>query len=91
MCVIAKILRHAFPADHKIKMKYAPFSVQDNHWVMKRPEGILPIFVSDKRPEDYVVINEGEKAMRGAEAIWKAMYVVGMVAYLIGINAIGLP
>lgn len=59
-----------FPADHKIKMKYAPFSVQDNHWVMKRPEGILPIFVSDKRPEDYVVINEGEKAMRGAEAIW---------------------
>ena len=59
-----------FPADHKIKMKYAPFSVQDNGWVMKRPEGILPIFVSDKRPEDYVVINEGEKAMRGAEAIW---------------------
>ena len=59
-----------FPADHKIKMKYAPFSVQNNGWVIKRPEGILPIFVSDKRPEDYVVINEGEKAMRGAEAIW---------------------
>ena len=59
-----------FKPEHQIKQKYAPFSRQNGNWVMKRPEGKLPIFCTNKNPEGYVVINEGEKACLGAESIF---------------------
>jgi len=59
-----------FKPEHHIKQKYAPFYRQNNLWVMKRPEGKLPIFCTNKNPENYVVINEGEKACLGAESIF---------------------
>ena len=59
-----------FKPGHQIKQKYAPFSRQNGSWVMKRPEGKLPIFCTNKNPEGYVVINEGEKACLGAESIF---------------------
>jgi 5S rRNA maturation endonuclease (ribonuclease M5) len=37
---------------------------------MKRPEGLLPLYITNKHPEKPVIVNEGEKAMRGAERIW---------------------
>jgi hypothetical protein len=36
-----------FPTDHFIKQKYAPFTRHGAEWSMKRPEGVLPIYVSD--------------------------------------------
>ena len=59
-----------FKPEHQIKQKYAPFSRKNGNWVMKRPEGKLPIFCTNKNPEGYVVINEGEKACLGAESIF---------------------
>jgi 5S rRNA maturation endonuclease (ribonuclease M5) len=38
---------------------------------MKRPEGVLPIYVSDKDKDSHVIIVEGEKAMKGGESIYK--------------------
>nr|BAR33134.1 putative uncharacterized protein [uncultured Mediterranean phage uvMED] len=58
-----------FPTDHAIKQKYAPFTKTNGDWTMKRPEGQLPIFCTNKNSEGYVVINEGEKASIGCEAI----------------------
>lgn len=58
-----------FPVDHYIKQKYAPFSKLGDSWSMCRPEGQLPIYCTNKNPEGYVVINEGEKASIGCESI----------------------
>jgi hypothetical protein len=60
-----------FPEGHYIKQKYAPFSLnQDGSWSMKRPEGLLPIYYTDKAKDKPIIINEGEKALRGCEAIY---------------------
>jgi len=60
-----------FPDGHPIKQKYAPFSMNlDGSWSLKRPEGKLPIYYTDKAKDKPIIINEGEKAMRGAEAIY---------------------
>ena len=60
------VLRHS-----SLPMKYAPFSLNPNGtWSMKRPEGLLPLYITNKHPEKPVIVNEGEKAMRGAERIW---------------------
>ena len=61
-----------FPTDHAIKQKYAPFSRHTaDQWSMKRPEGVLPIYVSDRDKDSHVIIVEGEKAMKGGESIYK--------------------
>ena len=59
-----------FPNEHHIKQKYAPFTKIKDQWVMKRPDGILPIYCENQKPEDYVVINEGEKALLGCKSIY---------------------
>ena len=60
------VLRHS-----ALPMKYAPFSLNPNGtWSMKRPEGLLPLYITNKHPEKPVIVNEGEKSMRGAERIW---------------------
>jgi RecA-family ATPase len=61
-----------FPEGHYIKQKYAPFSLNmDGSWSMKRPEGLLPIYFTEKHKDKPIIINEGEKAMRGCEGIVK--------------------
>ena len=60
-----------FPTDHFIKQKYAPFTRHGAEWSMKRPEGVLPIYVSYKDKDSHVIIVEGEKAMKGGESIYK--------------------
>jgi 5S rRNA maturation endonuclease (ribonuclease M5) len=61
-----------FPEGHFIKQKYAPFTLNnDQTWSMKRPEGLLPIYYTDKHRDMPIIINEGEKALRGCEAIYK--------------------
>ena len=59
-----------FPNEHYIKQKYAPFTKIKDQWLMKRPDGILPIYCESNKPEDYVVINEGEKALLGCKSIY---------------------
>ena len=59
-----------FPESHAIKQKYAPFTKRDNEWVMARPEGLLPLYITSKALDKPVIICEGEKAMRGAEHIY---------------------
>ena len=60
-----------FPEGHFIKQKYAPFTLNpDSSWSMKRPEGLLPIYYTDKHRDMPIIINEGEKALRGCEAIY---------------------
>jgi len=61
-----------FPDGHPIKQKYAPFSMNpDGSWSMRRPEGLLPIYHTNNFPDKPIIINEGEKALRGCEAIRK--------------------
>ena len=61
------VLRHS-----GLPMKYAPFSNIDGVWYMRRPQsGLLPLYVTNKYPKKPVIINEGEKAMRGAERIYE--------------------
>ena len=61
-----------FPEGHFIKQKYAPFTLNnDQTWSMKRPEGSLPIYYTNKYPTKPIIINEGEKALRGCEAIYE--------------------
>ena len=59
-----------FPEGHAIKQKYAPFNKVNNEWFMQRPQGKLPIYVTNRKPNEPVVIVEGEKAMLGGEAIY---------------------
>ena len=59
-----------FPENHRIKQKYAPFCKQDDgSWIMSRPQAPLPIYLGEGDADKPVLIVEGEKAMRGAEAI----------------------
>jgi len=59
-----------FPEGHHIKQKYAPFTLNpDSSWSMKRPEGSLPIYFENKYEGMPIILNEGEKALRGCEAI----------------------
>jgi KaiC/GvpD/RAD55 family RecA-like ATPase len=60
-----------FPEGHVIKQKYAPFTLgADGLWALKRPDSpLMPIYYTDKYPTKPIVINEGEKALRGCEAI----------------------
>ena len=61
-----------FPDGHPIKQKYAPFSMNpDGSWSLRRPEGLLPIYSTNKFPDKPIIVNEGEKALRGCEAIRK--------------------
>jgi hypothetical protein len=60
-----------FSEGHFIKQKYAPFTLNpDTSWSMKRPDGLLPIYHTNKYPDKPIIINEGEKALRGCESIW---------------------
>ena len=60
------VLRNA-----NLPMKYAPFSLNPNGtWSMKRPNGLLPLYITNNHPDKPVIVNEGEKAMRGAERIY---------------------
>ena len=60
-----------FPSGHAIPMKYAPFSKIDGVWYMRRPQsGLLPLYITNKHLDKPVIVNEGEKAMRGAERIY---------------------
>jgi hypothetical protein len=60
-----------FPEGHFIKQKYAPFTLNpDSSWSMKRPDCLLPIYHTNKYPDKPIIINEGEKALRGCESIW---------------------
>ena len=54
-----------FNYDHSIKQKYAPFTKENGKWFLKRPQGTLPIYLTDKKTE-YVILTEGEKAMLAA-------------------------
>jgi len=60
-----------FPEGHAIKQKYAPFTLgADGLWHLKRPESpLMPIYYTDKYPTKPIVVNEGEKALKGCEAI----------------------
>jgi len=61
-----------FPDGHNIKQKYAPFNKNDDgSWSMKRPEGLLPIYYTDKYPDKPIIINEGEKALMASEKLYK--------------------
>ena len=61
------VLRHS-----ALPMKYAPFSLNPNGtWSMKRPEGLLPLYITNKHPEKPVLISEGEKALLGSTKIWE--------------------
>ena len=62
------VLRHS-----GLPMKYAPFSLNPNGtWSMKRPEGLLPLYITNKNPKNQlpVLISEGEKALLGSTKIW---------------------
>ena len=60
-----------FPEGHHIKQKYAPFTLNpDSSWSMKRPDGLLPIYYTNKYPDKAIIINEGEKALMASEKIW---------------------
>jgi KaiC/GvpD/RAD55 family RecA-like ATPase len=60
-----------FPEGHVIKQKYAPFTLgADGLWALKRPDSpLMPIYYTDKYPKKPIVLNEGEKALKGCEAI----------------------
>lgn len=60
-----------FPEGHpRSKIKYAPFSKRGDLWYMKRPEGLMPLYLSDRSSEKPVLIVEGEKAAIAAEQIY---------------------
>ena len=60
------VLRHS-----GLPMKYAPFSLNPNGtWSMKRPEGLLPLYITNKHLDKPVLISEGEKATLGSVKIW---------------------
>jgi hypothetical protein len=53
-----------FPDNYKIKQKYAPFTKEKDIWYAKRPDDLMPIYLSEGKGP--VLINEGEKAAKGA-------------------------
>ena len=60
-----------FPDGHHIKQKYAPFHKINDTWYMKRPEGLMPLHITDKHLEQAVLVSEGEKACNGSKNIYK--------------------
>jgi len=60
-----------FPEGHpRSKIKYAPFSKRGDLWYMKRPEGLMPLYLSDRSDDKPVLLVEGEKATIAAEQIY---------------------
>ena len=60
-----------FPEGHpRSKIKYAPFSKRGDLWYMKRPEGLMPLYLSDRSSEKPVLLCEVEKAAIAAEQIY---------------------
>ena len=60
-----------FPEGHAIKQKYAPFTLNpDSSWSLKRPEGLLPIYYTEKAKDRPIIINEGEKALMASEQLY---------------------
>lgn len=60
-----------FPEGHHIRQKYAPFTKQPNgSWSMNRPEGLMPLFITNNYPDKPVLISEGEKALYGSKQIY---------------------
>lgn len=59
-----------FPDGHRIKQKYAPFTLENGFWCMKRPNGKMPIYLSNGDNEKQIIINEGEKAAKGCEQLY---------------------
>ena len=60
-----------FPEGHpRSKIKYAPFSKRGDLWYMKRPEGLMPLYLSDRSSDKPVLLVEGEKAALAAEQIY---------------------
>lgn len=60
-----------FPEGHpRSKIKYAPFSKRGDLWYMKRPEGLMPLYLSDRSEDKPVLLVEGEKAAIAAEQIY---------------------
>ena len=58
-----------FPEGHRIKAKYAPFTLIDGNWYNRRPEGKMPIYLSKGNEDAPIIINEGEKAVKGSEEL----------------------
>lgn len=60
-----------FPEGHfRSKIKYAPFSKRGDLWYMKRPEGLMPLYLSDRSSDKPVLLVEGEKSAIAAEQIY---------------------
>ena len=61
-----------FPSGHKLShIKYLPYCKKGKFWINRRPEGKLPIFVSESdNPDKPVLIVEGEKALIGASELY---------------------
>ena len=60
-----------FPEGHlRSGIKYAPYSRRGDLWYMKRPEGLMPLYLSDRSSEKPVLLVEGEKAAIAAEQIY---------------------
>lgn len=61
-----------FPEGHpRSKIKYAPYSKRGDLWYMKRPEGLMPLYLTKDRSEDKpLLLCEGEKAAIAAEQIY---------------------
>jgi len=60
-----------FPEGHpRSKIKYTPFSKRGDLWYMKRPEGLMPLYLSDRSDDKPVLLVEGEKATIAAEQIY---------------------
>ena len=58
-----------FPEGHAIKQKYAPFTKMGDKWLMSRPAGLLPLYITNNHPDMPVLVGEGEKSMLGAKSI----------------------
>ena len=60
-----------FPDGHpRSHIKYSPFAKYGDLWYNKRPEGLLPLYVSDRSEEKPLLLCEGEKAAIAAEQIY---------------------
>ena len=61
-----------FPENHpRSGIKYAPYSKRGDLWYMKRPKGLMPLYLTKDRSEDKpVLLVEGEKAAIAAEQIY---------------------
>ena len=61
-----------FPEGHpRSKIKYAPFSKRGDLWYMKRPEGLMPLYLSEGDSNKPVLLVEGEKAALAASEIYQ--------------------